>query len=68
MIFRGIQEWGDSGENYGEDPALAAALGAAYTSGVQEGECAGRKAKVQETADRVAKLFKKLITEIVVSM
>lgn len=30
-------------EPYGEDPALAAALGAAYTKGVQETETAGRR-------------------------
>lgn len=34
---------GRQGETYGEDPALAAALGAAYTRGIQQGENAGRK-------------------------
>lgn len=34
---------GRQGETYGEDPALAAALGAAYTRGIQKGETAGRK-------------------------
>lgn len=42
---------GRQGETYGEDPALASALGAAYTRGAQEGGCAGRK------ADSVAKHF-----------
>ncbi|WP_095173006.1 MULTISPECIES: glycoside hydrolase family 3 N-terminal domain-containing protein [Blautia] len=32
-------------ESYGEDPALAAAMGTAYTKGVQEGSAAGRKAE-----------------------
>lgn len=32
-------------ETYGEDPTLAAAMGTAYTKGVQEGETAGRKAE-----------------------
>ena len=34
---------GRQGETYGEDPALASAMGAAYTSGIQKGENAGRK-------------------------
>lgn len=34
---------GRQGETYGEDPTLAAALGAAYTRGIQQGETAGRK-------------------------
>ncbi|MCM1145123.1 MAG: glycoside hydrolase family 3 C-terminal domain-containing protein [Blautia sp.] len=34
---------GRQGETYGEDPALAAALGAAYTRGIQESETAGRR-------------------------
>ena len=34
---------GRQGESYGEDPALASALGAAYTRGIQEEETAGRK-------------------------
>lgn len=34
---------GRQGETYGEDPALASALGAAYTRGIQKGETAGRK-------------------------
>ena len=34
---------GRQGETYGEDPALASALGAAYTRGIQNGEMAGRK-------------------------
>lgn len=34
---------GRQGETYGEDPALASALGAAYTRGIQKGEMAGRK-------------------------
>lgn len=34
---------GRQGEAYGEDPALAAALGTAYTRGIQKGETAGRK-------------------------
>lgn len=33
---------GRQGETYGEDPALAAAMGTAYTRGVQEGETDGR--------------------------
>ena len=36
---------GRQSETYGEDPTLAAALGTAYTKGVQEGETAGRKAE-----------------------
>ncbi len=36
---------GRQGETYGEDPTLAAALGAAYTKGIQEKETAGRKAE-----------------------
>lgn len=36
---------GRQGETYGEDPALAAAMGAAYTKGVQEGSVAGRRAE-----------------------
>ncbi len=32
---------GRQGETYGEDPTLAAAMGAAYTSGIQEGETKG---------------------------
>lgn len=34
---------GRQGETYGEDPTLAAALGAAYTRGIRQGETAGRK-------------------------
>ena len=34
---------GRHGESYGEDPTLAAALGAAYTRGIRQGETAGRK-------------------------
>ena len=34
---------GRQGETYGEDPALASALGAAYTRGIQKKETAGRK-------------------------
>ncbi|MCM1086736.1 MAG: glycoside hydrolase family 3 C-terminal domain-containing protein [Muribaculaceae bacterium] len=34
---------GRQGETYGEDPTLAAALGAAYTRGIQESETAGRR-------------------------
>ena len=34
---------GRQGETYGEDPALASAMGAAYTRGIQKGEMAGRK-------------------------
>lgn len=34
---------GCQGETYGEDPALAAAMGAAYTRGIQKGETAGRR-------------------------
>lgn len=34
---------GRQGETYGEDPALASAMGAAYTRGIQKGELAGRK-------------------------
>ena len=34
---------GRQGETYGEDPTLAAALGAAYTRGIQQGETAGRR-------------------------
>lgn len=33
---------GRQGETYGEDPALAAAMGTAYTQGIQEGETDGR--------------------------
>lgn len=36
---------GRQGETYGEDPTLAAAMGAAYTRGIQETETAGRKAE-----------------------
>lgn len=36
---------GRQGETYGEDPTLAAAMGAAYTAGVQEGETDGRKSE-----------------------
>ena len=36
---------GRQSETYGEDPTLTAALGTAYTNGVQEGETAGRKAE-----------------------
>lgn len=42
---------GRQGETYGEDPSLAAALGAAYVNGIQKGETAGRR------ADSVAKHF-----------
>lgn len=34
---------GRTGESYGEDPTLVAAMGAAYTRGIQEGSTAGRK-------------------------
>lgn len=34
---------GRQGETYGEDPALASSLGAAYTRGIQKGETAGRR-------------------------
>ena len=34
---------GRQGETYGEDPALASAMGAAYTKGIQKKETAGRK-------------------------
>lgn len=34
---------GRQGETYGEDPALASALGAAYTRGIQKREHAGRR-------------------------
>lgn len=34
---------GRQGETYGEDPALASAMGAAYTRGIQKGETAGRR-------------------------
>ena len=34
---------GRQGETYGEDPALASAMGVAYTRGIQKGEMAGRK-------------------------
>lgn len=34
---------GRQGETYGEDPALASAMGAAYTRGIQQGETAGRR-------------------------
>lgn len=34
---------GRTGEPYGEDPTLVAAMGAAYTRGIQQGETAGRK-------------------------
>lgn len=34
---------GRQGETYGEDPALASAMGAAYTRGIQKGDTAGRK-------------------------
>lgn len=34
---------GRQGETYGEDPALASALGTAYTRGIQKGETAGRR-------------------------
>ncbi|MBO6041476.1 MAG: glycoside hydrolase family 3 C-terminal domain-containing protein [Oscillospiraceae bacterium] len=34
---------GRQGESYGEDPTLIAALGAAYTRGIQETETAGRR-------------------------
>lgn len=36
---------GRQGETYGEDPTLAAAMGCAYTKGIQEQEVAGRKAE-----------------------
>ncbi len=36
---------GRQGETYGEDPTLAAALGAAYTRGIQGQETAGRRAE-----------------------
>ena len=35
---------GRQGETYGEDPSLAAAMGAAYTAGVQSAEAGGRHA------------------------
>lgn len=34
---------GRQGETYGEDPTLVAAMGSAYTKGIQNGETAGRK-------------------------
>lgn len=34
---------GRQGESYGDDPALAAALGSAFTRGIQNNETAGRK-------------------------
>ena len=34
---------GRTGESYGEDPMLVAAMGAAYTRGIQAGSTAGRK-------------------------
>ena len=34
---------GRQGESYGEDPALCAALGAAYVKGIQKSETAGRR-------------------------
>ena len=43
-IFRDPR-WGRGHETYGEDPALASAMGAAYTRGIQKGENAGRKAE-----------------------
>lgn len=36
---------GRQGETYGEDPALASAMGAAYAKGVQKKETAGRRAE-----------------------
>lgn len=36
---------GRQGETYGEDPTLAAAMGTAYTRGIQENQTAGRKAE-----------------------
>lgn len=36
---------GRQGETYGEDPALAGAMGAAFTKGIQEGSTEGRKAE-----------------------
>ncbi len=36
---------GRQGETYGEDPALAAAMGSAYVKGIQGQETAGRKAE-----------------------
>lgn len=36
---------GRQGETYGEDPTLAAAMGSAYTKGIQQNEIAGRKAE-----------------------
>lgn len=36
---------GRQGETYGEDPALASAMGAAYTKGIQTGETGGRHAE-----------------------
>ncbi|MCM1262843.1 MAG: glycoside hydrolase family 3 C-terminal domain-containing protein [Butyrivibrio sp.] len=42
---------GRQGETYGEDPALAASLGSAYTKGAQKRETAGRR------TDSVAKHF-----------
>lgn len=36
---------GRQGETYGEDPALASAMGAAYTKGIQEGGIGGRHAE-----------------------
>lgn len=36
---------GRQGETYGEDPTLAAAMGTAYTRGIQRNETAGRKAE-----------------------
>lgn len=42
---------GRQGETYGEDPTLCAAMGSAYTAGVQSGEVDGRR------TDAVAKHF-----------
>ena len=36
---------GRQGETYGEDPALAAALGTAYTKGIQDGDHHGRRSE-----------------------
>ncbi len=43
--------FGRQGESYGEDPTLCAAMGSAYTAGIQSGEVGGRH------SDAVAKHF-----------
>ncbi len=53
---------GRQGESYGEDPALASAMGVAYTKGIQETSVDGRQ------AESVAKHFWHFITRKVESM